>query len=574
MSKVDPITFAVVRNKLISIANAMQEIALHCGVTTFMYEVRDCSFGLLDTEWGVISQSNGIPLFVGTLGPATKGCVDVMGAENLEPGDIIISNVPEITGNHTSDAILFSPLFYHGKVFGYAATKAHWIDLGAKSSYPADAESYYEEGLHIPPVKLYKKGKLQSELGEIIKFNSRAPDLVWGDIQAQIAGCHLAEQQVSELLDKYGVGTVQTTIRETYDYSEHITRQAIDKMPEGSWEAEDYLDSNGIDLDKPIPIKVKVTIQGSDIIIDLSGSAPEQKGPMNGLWITTLSAARAAVKALTSPDLPANEGSNRPIALIAPKGSVFNANPALPSFLCADVAASLLELINKALYRILPERVPACSGGSVIGVGFFGSDSKTGRYWGTITNPDIGQGADFNSDGENYLMHHAASGCKNIPAEILEPEFPLFIEKCEFIQNSGGAGRHRGGLATRFQIKLLAPGTFYSFMEKAKSPHWGVHGGKEGLRNFILVQSKNKGEFEVLKTSGVALEAEDRVIIHAGGGGGYGDPLERSPEAVRCDAINGYVSVEHAKNEYGVVIDPLTLAIDVAATQKLRVQES
>jgi len=570
MSKVDPITFAVVRNRLISIANGMLETAFRCGVTTFMYEIRDCSFGLLDADAGIIAQSNGIPLFAGSLGPATKNCIDYIGKENLDPGDVIISTAPDITGNHTSDAILFTPIFFRDKIFGYAATKAHWIDLGAKSTYPADAVNIYEEGLRIPPVKLYKRGNLQSEIWEIINWNSRAPNQVWGDMQAQIAGCRFAEKQVTELLDKYGVETVDAIIKEMYDYSERITRLAIEKIPDGTWTAEDYIDSNGIDLDKPILTKVTVMIKGSDITIDLSESDPEQRGPMNGLWVTTLSAARAAVKALTSPELPADEGSNRPIKVIAPKGCVYNAGPTAPSFLCGDVASTILELVNKALYRILPERIPACSGGSVIGDGFFGTDPKTGRYWGTIIPAIIGQGADFYSDGENYLMHHSCAGGQNIPTEILESTFPLFVEKIEFVKDSGGAGKRRGGLGSRFQIRLLAPATFYSFIEKAKTPHWGIDGGKEGLRNYALIKSRGKGEFEVLKTSGVQLTEGDGVIVIAGGGGGYGDPLERDIEEARWDVINGYVSVERARQDYRVVIDPQTFEVDVTATQELR----
>src|SRR4030043_163799 len=547
MPKIDPITFAVVRNKLISIANGMLETAFHCAVTTFMYEIRDCSFGLLDADAGIIAQSDGIPLFAGSLGPATKNCLDYIGKEKLEPGDIIISTAPVVTGNHTSDAILFTPIFYKDKIFGYASTKAHWIDLGAKNTYPADAMNIFEEGLHIPPVRLYKRGNLQSEIWDIIKWNSRAPELVWGDMQAQIAGCHFADKQVRELVHKYGIETIYEIIKEMYDYSEEITRLAIEKIPDGTWTAEDYIDSNGIDLDKPILTKVTITIKGSDITIDLSGSDPEQRGPMNGLWVTTLSAARMAVKALTSPELPADEGSNRPVKVIAPKGCVYNAGPTAPSFLCGNVSQTILELVNKALYRVLPDRVPACSGGDVIGDGFFGTDPNTRRYWGTITPIAIGQGADLFSDGENFLTHHSCAGGQNIPSEVLESTFPLFVEKLEFVQDSGGAGRHRGGLGSSLQLRLLAPATFYSFIEKGKTPHWGFDGGKAGLRNYALIKSKDKGEFEILKTSGVQLAEGDRVIVTAGGGGGYGDPLDRDTEAVRQDVMDGYISFEHAR---------------------------
>jgi N-methylhydantoinase B len=536
-----------------------------------MYEIMDCSFAILDADASVIAQSpRGILLFLGSLGPAVKNCLDIIGKENMEPGDVVVSTVPDITGNHTSDAVLFTPIFFENKIFGYGATKAHWIDLGAKNTYPVDATNIYEEGLRIPPTRIYKKGNLQSEVWEIITWNSRAPEQVWGDMQAQIAGCHFAEKQVTELLHKYGIETVEAIIQEMYDYSERITRLAIEKIPDGTWTAEDFIDSNGIDLDKPILTKVTVTIKGSDITIDLSGSDPEQRGPMNGLWVTTLSAARSAVKALTNPKLPANEGFNRPLKVIAPRGCVYNARPGVPSFLCGNVAQTILELVNRALYRVLPERIPACSGGDVIGEGFFGIDPKTGNYWGTITPSIIGQGADFASDGDSYVMFHAAGASQNVPSEILESTFPLFVENVELIQDSGGAGEHRGGLGSRLQLRLLAPATFYSFIEKSKSPHWGFDGGKPGLKNYAFIKSKERGEFEILKTSGVQLAEGDRVIVTAGGGGGYGNPFERDIEIVRQDVINGYVSVEQAKQDYGVVINPQTFDVDVMATQRLR----
>jgi N-methylhydantoinase B len=567
---VDPITLAVVRNNLISVANGMQETAFRTGVTTFMYEIMDCSFAILDAEAGVIAQSHGMLLFLGSLGPSVRNCLERLGKEKIEPGDVVVSTAPEITGSHTSDAVLFTPIFFEGKTFGYAATKAHWIDLGAKSTYPSDALSVFEEGLRIPPVKLYRKGELQPDVWEIIRWNSRAPEQVWGDMQAQIAGCRFAESHVAALLQRYGCETVEAVVREMYDYSERVTRMALEAIPDGIWTAEDYIDSNGIDPDKPIRTQVAVTIKGSDITIDLSGSDSQQKGPMNGLWVTTLSAARAAVKALTHPDLPANEGFNRPIRVIAPLGSIYNAESRVPSFLCGNVAETILELVNRALYRVLPDRIPACSGGDVVGEGFFGTDPRTGAYWGTITPSIIGQGADRASDGDSYAMFQTAAASQNIPTEVLEATFPLFVESVELVQDSGGAGRQRGGLGSQIRIRPLAPATFYSFIEKGKSPHWGFEGGKAGLRNFALIESAGKGTFEVMKTSGIPLAEGDRVTVTAGGGGGYGHPADRDPDAVLRDVIDEYVSLECAKAEYGVVIDPDTYRMDGAATEKLR----
>jgi N-methylhydantoinase B len=230
----------------------------------------------------------------------------------------------------------------------------------------------------------------------------------------------------------------------------------------------------------------------------------------------------------------------------------------------------LIELINKALYQVIPERIPACSGGDVCGLGYSGVDPETGRFWMTLTPCVIGQGADLFADGANFVHPHDTSSAKNAPTEVLESTSPLFIEKVEFIQDSGGAGKRRGGLGSRLHTRLLTPTTFFSFIERSKTPHWGINGGKEGLRNYALVVSKAGGEFEVLKTTGIPLDAGDAVIGTAGGGGGYGDPRERDLEAVRRDVINGYVSVELAKKDYGAIIDPDSFEIDVEATEKLR----
>ncbi|MBN1188159.1 MAG: hydantoinase B/oxoprolinase family protein [Dehalococcoidales bacterium] len=564
MLELDPITFAVVQKKFVSIANSMMETGVRTAVTTFMYEVRDCLFGILDAEGNAVAESHG--LFMGTLSPAVKNCLSYIPGEQMEPGDVVISTGPEITGNHTSDAVVFTPIFYRDKIFGFAATKSHWQDLGAKSSYPSDATNIYEEGKRFPPVRLYKKGRLQSDIWGIIQWNSRAPEHVWGDLQAQIAGCRYGEKQIVELLDKYGADTVNLCILKMYDYSEQITRNAIDKLPEGTFTAEDYLDSNGLDLNKPVKTMVSVTIKGSDITVDLTGSAPEQRGPMNGQWVTTLSAVRTAIKSLTTPELPLNEGFNRPIKVIAPKGTIYNPGPTAPCFLCGNISSTIGVLISRALYKILPEKIPACSGRDVIGNGFYGVDPASGRYWTTLTPCYVGQGADYRSDGDSYIMGPAT----NIPAEILESSFPMFIEKVALIQDSGGAGKYRGGVGSRLYVKALAPINFYSFIENSTTPHWGFLGGKPGLKNYAAIKSRKAGEFDLIKTSGIKLEPDDRVIVTAGGGGGYGNPLQRDIEMVRLDVMNGYISTDSAIRDYGVFINPDTFEVDWEATQILR----
>jgi N-methylhydantoinase B len=570
MPKVDPITFAVVSNKLMSIADGMQEVAFRCAVTPLMYEIRDSCFALLDADAGVIAQSQGMVLFLGGLGPATKNCLEIIDKENLEPGDVIISTIPVITGSHPNDVLLFIPIFYKNQIFGYAASKTHLQDIGAKSFYPMDTRSIYEEGLHLPPVKLYKAGKLQKDIWETLKWNSRAPNPVWGDMQAQIAGCHFAEKELGELLDKYGMALIKSCIEEMYDYGERMARIAIQELKDGTWTAEDYIDNNGIDINKPIYLKVTVTVKGSDITLDYTGSSTEQEGPLNGLLVSTIGSTRATIKALTTPKLPANEGCFRPIKVVAPEHCIYNAGASTPTYLWSWVAHSVLELIGKALYNSLPEKIPACSGADTCLQGFSGKNIDTGEAWGMIIPSVIGQGADYYGDGENYLFHHGGGSPKNTPVEIMESLSPIFIDKAEFIQDSGGPGRRRGGEGFNIIYHPLQQVTFFSMIEKAETPRWGINGGKEGLRNNLLISSKEKGDFRILKTSGIELNAYDRITGIAGGGCGYGNPFERELEMVFDDVKNGYVSVQKAAADYGVVIDPVNLKIDFQATRELR----
>jgi N-methylhydantoinase B len=276
MSRVDPVTFAVVREKLVSIANGMQETAARAGVTTFMYEVKDCLFAVLDAEAGVIAESHG--LFLASLSPAVKNCLRYVGVENIRPGDVILSNIPEITGNHTSDVVVFAPIFFEGRIFGYAASKAHWIDLGAKNSYPTDSMNIHEEGLRIPPLKLYRDGRLQSEIWDIIRCSSRMPDLVWGDMQSQIAGCRYAERPVLELLSRYGSEAVNAIIGKCkINYTERITRMEIDTIPEEPGRPRTLLTAADDDRDHSNPGDSDG--HSSDMTVDSPAPLPSKKVP-------------------------------------------------------------------------------------------------------------------------------------------------------------------------------------------------------------------------------------------------------------------------------------------------------
>jgi len=570
MIKVDPITLAVVQNNLQSIINEVQATTYRCAVTPAVYERKDSCFGLLDANFGTVAQDSGLISFLGTLGPAIKNCVDRIGVENMEPGDVVVAASHIIHGCHPPDGLLFAPIFYKGKVFAYIGSKVHWRDMGAKSHFPTDSKSIYEEGLQLPPVKLYKGGVYQNNIMEIIRWNSRTPDLVWADMEAQTAGCRAGEKALNTLLDKYGVEMVTACIEEMYNYGEQLTREAISEFPDGTWSAEDYLDDNGVDLDTLVKVKVTVTVKGSDITVDFTGSAPEQKAPLNCPYISTQSIGRAAVKSLTTRELPANEGCYRPIKVVAPPGSMYNPGDKAMTFLYPVPSSAALEVINKALYSVLPQRVPARSGGDLAGGGFEGPDPRTGKHYVAIPLALIGQGADLNSDGENALQHHIIGAMRNIPIEVVESEFPLFIDEFALEQDTAGAGEHRGGVGTRVIVKVLHEAVFWSFLDRGKYPGWGIDGGKPGTFNYNIVHSQAKGDYKVLKTTAIDLDKDDRVSRHGAGGAGYGNPFKRNPVKVRWDVVNEYISVAKAKEDYGVVIDPETLDIDTDATIKLR----
>lgn len=584
MPKVDVITLSVVRNYLISTAIEMREEILRTSFHPVIYEDRDFACGLLDTDAGTLAEAPGLTFFMGTLSPAVKKCVDeAIGVENLEPEDVIISATPAFTGSHPPDALVFSPIFYEGKLFGYAASKGHMLDLGAKDPYPTDSTNIFEEGLQLPPVKLYKKGELQPEIREIIKWNSRAPDIVWGDIHAEIASHRVAKNRITKLLDKYGFEVVSSCIEQIYDHSEKLTRSALEEMPDGTWSGEDYMDDNGVERGKPVKIMVTITIKGNSITVDFTGSDKEQKGSTNCPIISTISASRMIAKILTTPELPANEGCFRPLKVIAPPGSVFNPGPMVPTFLYGWPALAAIEVMLKVLAPVFPEKIPTCSGGDLCGVLRYGYHPKTGKFWMEAPIEVIGMGASRLSDGESAMVHIAEACSRNLPVEVEETLDPLLIERYELIQDSGGPGERRGGLGVRRDIRFLAPGALISVIERGRFPHWGANGGMPGARNYVLVKTANSEVekyaiaktaegYEVLKCPSVELAKGDLVSIRTGGGGGYGDPLNRDPEAVRQDVINAYVSVESAERDYGVVIDPHTLEIDIKATERLRKQ--
>ncbi|MCO5221612.1 MAG: hydantoinase B/oxoprolinase family protein [Thermomicrobiales bacterium] len=555
---VDPITTAVVHNTLLAAAREMRDTIQRTSFSPIIYEDRDFACGLLDAEANTLAESPGLTAFMGTLSPGIKKSFEERGMDDLEPGDIYITSMPAFTGSHPADMMLWMPIYYGDRLFGFAASKAHLVDVGAKDPYPTDSTDAFQEGLRLPPIKLYRAGKLDETLASVIKSNSRAPEIIWGDIHSQIACFRSGEQSVIRLLDKYGFDTVYGCINEIYDHAERMARDAIRQMPAGTWTGIDYCDDNGIDRGVPLKVGVAVTIDpvAAEVTFDYSESAEQQRGPMNVPLITAISVSRMLGKILSAPDSAACEGSFRPIKIVAPKGSLFNPHDAAPTNLYGWPGMTAIEATMSAMAPDFPDRFPAQSGGDLCAVFRYGFDPVTSEMWVEANIDGIGMGASASADGESAMVHILEACSRNLPVELEEAKDPEIIERYELRQDSGGAGKFRGGLGIQRDYRLLADGRMISVLERCIAPHAGVAGGLPGGRTYGVLDSSIYGQgFEIIKTPDQPIAKGDLLSIRSGGGGGFGNPLERDPDKVLEDVLEELVSIEAAQELYGVVFD-------------------
>jgi N-methylhydantoinase B len=569
---VDPITLAVVHNYLNATAVEMRDTIQRTSFSPVIYEDRDFACGLLDADGGTMAEAPGLTIFMGTLGPGVRKCLALLGRDAVESGDIFLVALPDYTGSHPADMMLFAPIFHEEQLFGFTASKAHLIDVGAKDPYPTDSIDAFQEGLRLPPVKLYRRGVLNAELEGILKANSRAPGVIWGDIQSQIAAFRVGIGACRRLIDKYSFDTVTRCVNEIYDHSERVARSAIRQLPAGTWSSEDHLDDNGVLRGVPVGVKVSITIdpQAAEVIFDYTGSAPEQVGPTNAPFISTVSVSRMAGKILSAPGTTANEGSFRPIRIIAPEKTIFNASTATPTNLYGWPLLTAVEAICAALAPTFPDRFPAQSGGDLCGVFRYGYWPDSGRLWVEANIEGIGQGASATADGESAMVHIAEACSRNLPVEIEETKNPTLIERYELIQDSGGAGKYRGGLGVRRDYRMQMDGMMISILERTTAPGQGLEGGQAATPTTGILESSIHGTIVFAKTPSQPFAAEDLISIRTGGGGGWGDPCDRDPQAVVRDVRGGYVSVHAARDVYGVAIDPDSLELDESATILLR----
>ena len=571
----DPITVEVIRNYHQSTARQMRNALIRASFNPIIYEMVDFSLGIYDENADLLAEGPGIPVFVGALTFAIQDIMAYVGKENVDDGDVILSTYPYWTGSHPQDAVTIRPIFSGGEIIGYAVAKAHWMDLGAKDIYGIDTTDIWQEGLQLFGVKIVKKGVIDKELVEIVRANSRLPEGVIGDMTAQISACNLGAERTLSLIGKYGLATVKASNVRMLEQAEDIARKAIAEMPDGEWTVEAALDDNGIGSEQ-VPLKATIRIAGDSMHVDTTGSAPTQVGPVNCPLATTVSVMRLVMKMIIAPGHDANEGFFRPLTVHAPEGSIFNPRAPAPVFLYGWPAMVLGEQLFRAFTEIAPDKAVARSGGDLGGILFSGT-RPDGSYMAGGVDECVGQGASIDADGESAMISYALGESRNHPCEILEERFPVLVEEYRLREDSGGAGRQRGGLGVQRRWLILDDISLISVLEQTKRPAWGVDKGKGSVPNRLTVGWGTDGATELAKAAGYPVRGGQRLMLETGGGGGWGDPHERPAETVLADVIDGYVSPERAEADYGVVIildGNGHRRIDEVATRRIRSADS
>ncbi|HLC04154.1 MAG TPA: hydantoinase B/oxoprolinase family protein [Anaerolineales bacterium] len=562
---IDPFTLEIIKEGLGAIGDEMFVTMQRTSMSTIIYEVLDYAVGLTDAKGNLITQGNGVTLFLGTLDFGARSVLDKFGAENLKPGDIYITNDPYSGGGtHLSDVSILAPIFYEGRLVAFAANKGHWTEVGgmAAGSWTTNSTEVYQEGLQFPCIKLFDQGEPIQSLLDIIRANVRTPDMSIGDMYAQVASMRIAERRFQEMCSKYGVDLVLRGIDALLDYGEQLTRQELKKLPDGVYEAVDTIDDDGIG-NGPFEVRVKVTVAGDRLICDFTGTHGQVPGPVNCARTGLYSAARAVLMALTDPSIPASEGCFRALEVICPDRTIFTCSRPAPVSTYWETMLYAADLIWKAMARVLPDRLPAGHFLSVCGTIVAGPHPDTGELFLLVEPQAGGWGAGADKDGENGLVCVGDGETYIIPVEVCETRYGVLVDQFGFDIADGGAGKFRGGRGLVRDYRITAKeawftGTFGRF----KYLPWGMQGGAQGSRNYTKLIFADGREPEVFgKAAQYHLRQGDVARLITGSGGGHGNPLERPVDKIQEDVKNAYITLEQAEKEYGVSLDPESLEV-------------
>jgi N-methylhydantoinase B len=570
--KLDVVTLEVIRHVLPAIANEMSYVLQRTSHNMMIYEVRDYCCGLLDTRGRLLAQNvGGVSHFVANLGDVIRDGVERYGEAGFHRGDVLITNHQRVAGQHLNNILIYTPFFEGARLFGFAATRAHWTDVGGLSTGfgGANALDPWMEGLQLDQIKLYEAGKLDEKVWRLIRDNIRFPDASMGDLQSQIAASRLAERRIEEILLRYGRATVEQAIERIFDQTEASCRAVVAELPDGVYEAQSLFAGSPLDGNQPVQIKVRVLVNGSDMTIDLTECSPQRRSPINA---RTLAAPMIAYKALTTPAEPINEGAFRALKIEIQEGNYMMAKHPAAMASWGRTLPTVVDTIFLALEPALRGKLPAAHMGVLGGpIVFFGNDLRTNHPFVTQSIEGGGWGGRPTVDGQSASVSVCQGDVRNAPIEKMELRWPILVRRRELRPDSGGPGQFRGGMGVETEVEGLVEGHWsLTDMGRQAYPPWGIEGGKPGATSASLMKLPSEDAFQPVNLVRHLVPAGTAAVIATAGGGGWGDPLQRDPKLVRQDVLDGYVTIQSAARDYGVVIDPPTLEIDVVATEALR----
>ena len=549
---VDPITLEVVRNKLDGIANEMQQTLLHSAFSPIVKEGMDCSAALFTADGQTVSQATAIPIHLATMIPALAAVIAKYPVEGMAPGDVYILNDPYCGGTHLPDITLFVPVIVEGFPLGFSVATVHHQDVGGMTpgSVPTNATEIYQEGLRIPPLKYIEAGVVNHTLDQILRYNIRMSDMFMGDLNAQLAACTVGARRLGELSKVYGAAQLVDIFTQLLDRSELMTREALRKLPQGTFHYVDWLDNDGVELDKRVRLEVAVTIDDGTIHFDFTGTDRQVRGPFNTVPSGSRAAAYYAVRALTDAQIPTNGGCFRPVTLHLPEGSIVN--PVAPAAVNARTATikRICGAMVSALADAAPKRVPAASAGLSLMMAF-GGRRADGTPFILSELVAAGTGASDGSDGVDCLQTDG-SNSMNQPVEAMGIDAPLRVTRFGLRADSGGPGRHRGGLGVVREYVFHADDIRFTYRgERHFTQARGSAGGGGGAVSRATIYSKDGRPEEILSKCVTTVSRGDRLVVETAGGAGFGDPKTRERDAVAADVANRKVSPEAAASEYG-----------------------
>ena len=574
--QIDPITLEVMSQGLISVVREMRATVMRTAKSVAIYEAKDFSCGLFAPDSQVVAQSEDIGSHVVPMPWTVQSAMAKLG-DSLEPGDIILVNDPYVGGTHLNDVTIIYPVFIGDRLIFFPAVREHWPDVGGMvpGSMSGNATEIYQEGIRIPPIKIMERGRMNDAALELLLANMRVPDERIGDFHAGIAACRVAERRILELCERYGVDVLLEAVRQDLDRAEARMRACLSELPDGTYCYEDYLETFPEGGFEPLLLPLSLTISGDTMKADFTGASPQVPVPVNSTLAVTAASVFIAVKSIFDPDAPLNQGSFRPIEVVAPEKTIVNVSRPAPAGSHGEIRKRVIATMVGALSQVVPDKVAGDLCRSSFHNLLGGFNTRNGREWVHYEWSGGGNGGFAEADGPSAMAPFDWGDLVTVqPSEVIEARFPLLVEYSRLDADSGGAGRSRGGLAMRRRIRVTAPDAKYSLLsDGAIVSAFGVLGGRSGkpLASWVEDTAGHTVEFATPgKVGGHLVHENERVVLRSAGGGGYGDPLDRPAEKVAEDYRLGYISDAALGDLYGVVLTPGTASVDATATDALR----